>query len=164
LTVRAAFVAAGVLYGFVAILLAASLPARVPVRFGTGLTADRWTSRGQLMLLICVLGMLLIGLFAGLATQVRRASADLWHIGAVTLLFLALELTHVYGDMGGHIAASSFALPPDEVAALERLSPWAVVLLAGYLAYVFGWLGWVITGRRGPRQDLATTGTADSAG
>jgi protein-S-isoprenylcysteine O-methyltransferase Ste14 len=86
LTVRAAFVAAGVLYGFVAILLAASLPARVPVRFGTGLTADRWTSRGQLMLPV------------------------------------------------------------------------------GCLAYVFGWLARVVTARRGPRPDLATTGTADSAG
>jgi uncharacterized membrane protein YsdA (DUF1294 family) len=160
--VRAAFAAAGVLYGLVAILLAASLPARVPIPFGTDLTAERWTSRSQLMLLICVLGMLLVGLFAGLATQVSRASADLWHIGAVTLLFLAVELALVYGGLGAYVASSSFPSQEAEPAGIGRLSPWTAVLLAGYLAYVFAWLAWLLTGHPGPRQDAVRGSTADS--
>jgi len=162
--VRAAFTAAATLYGFVAILLAASLPAAVPIRFGTVLTADRSTSRGQLMLTICVLGMLLVAAFAGVATQVRRASTDLWHIGAVTMLFLTVELALVYGGLGRAVAVSLFAAPPPGGA--ERLSPWAVVVLAGYLTYVLGWLTWVLAGRgqphTGPRRAGLGSGTADS--
>ena len=109
---RGAFTAAATLYGLVAILLAASLPARVPVSVGTDLTADRTTSRGQLMLVVCVLGMLLVAVFAGLATQVTRASTDLWHVGAVTLLFLAAELALVYGRLGGSVAAIGEGPPP----------------------------------------------------
>jgi hypothetical protein len=160
--VRTAFTTAATLYGLVAILLAASLPARVPVGVGTDLTADRTTSRGQLMLVVCVLGMLLVAVFAGLATQVTRASTDLWHVGAVTLLFLTAELALVYGRLGGAAAVVTGAEP----AATQRLDPWTVVLLAGYLAYVLGWLAWVLTGRgrvrTGPRRAAVRTGTADS--
>jgi hypothetical protein len=159
--VRAAFAAAATLYGLVAILLAASLPARVPVLVGTDLTADRSTSREQLMLVVCVLGMLLVAVFAGLATQVPRASTDLWHVGAVTLLFLTAELALVYGRLGGSVAA--FADPGSPPGTAGRLDPWAVVLLAGYLAYVLGWLGWVLTGRSsGSRRAAVPRGTADS--
>jgi hypothetical protein len=159
--VRAAFAAAATLYGLVSILLAASLPARVPVLVGTDLTADRSTSRGQLMLVVCVLGMLLVAVFAGLATQVLRASTDLWHVGAVTLLFLTAELALVYGRLGGSVAA--FADPGSPPGTADRLDPWAVVLLAGYLAYVLGWLGWVLTGRgSGSRRAAVPRGTADS--
>jgi hypothetical protein len=162
--VRAAFTAAATLYGLVAILLAASLPAQVPVSFGTDLTAERWASRGQLMLLICVLGMLLVAVFAGLATQLPHAGTDLWHVGAVTLLFLTVEFALVYGQLGGSVAASSFA--EAQSVQVDRLSPWAVGVLAAYLAYVLGWLAWVLTGRdqvrSGPRRAPLGSGTADS--
>jgi hypothetical protein len=161
--VRGAFTAAATLYGLVAILLAASLPAQVPVSFGTDLTADRWASRGQLMLLICVLGMLLVAVFAGLATQLPHDGTDLWHVGAVTLLFLTVEFALVYGHLGGSVA-SSFAEP--QSVQVDRLSPWAVVVLVAYLAYVLGWLAWVLTGRdqvrSGPRRAPLDSGTADS--
>ena len=160
---RTAFAAAATLYGLVAILLAASLPARVPVSVGTALTADRTTSRGQLMLVVCVLGMVLVAVFSGLAAQVTRASTDLWHTGAVTLLFLTAELALVYGRFGG---AVGFA-PTPEPSPAGRLDPWAVVLLAGYLIYVLGWLARVLTGRdrapAGPRRPAVPRGTADSA-
>jgi hypothetical protein len=163
--VRPAFCGAAGLYAFVAILLAASLPAQVPLRFGTDLTADRWTTRGGLMLVICTLGALLMGLFTGLAALMTRLSAHLLQLGAVTLGFRAVELALVYGRLSGAVAAD---FPSAEVAAAVpqadvRLSAWTVGLLLAYLAYLLGWLGWVVShARTGAPEDRASRGTADS--
>jgi hypothetical protein len=167
--VRPAFVGAAVLYAFVAILLAATLPAQVPLRFDAHLTADRWATRGGLMLVICTLGALLVGLFAGLAALAGRLRAPLLQLGAVTLVFLAVELALGYGGLGGAVAVDYPSAGVEAAAAqvAVRLPPWTIVLLVGYLAYVLGWLGWVVTrrprARTGPAQHRASRGTADSS-
>jgi hypothetical protein len=157
---RPGFVGAALLYGFVVILLAASLPARVPYQFGVDLTADAWTTRGTFVLGMCALGILLVGLFAGLATQVDALA----QLGAVTLLFLAAELALVYGGLPGAVA-----VPGDFPSAavdqqVVRITPWALVVLAGYLGYVLAWAGRLVgVAPPGLRQDRARRGTADSA-
>jgi hypothetical protein len=170
--VRLGFVGAAVLYAFVAILLAASLPVRVPLGFGADLTADRWTGRGAFMLLVCGLGALVIGLFTGLAARHRRLRSVLQQLGAVTVAFLAVELALAYGGLGAHLASSSFATPGAEARYTESvlagvpLSGWVVVVLAGYLAYLLAWLSWVVVRGQGhvpgPRPDPARGGTAHS--
>ena len=159
---RSGFVGAALLYASVVILLAANLPARVPHHFGADLTADAWTTRGTFVLGMCALGILLVGLFAGLATQV----APVAQLGAVTLLFLAVELALVYGGLTGALAgdlraaaAEAAARPP-----VVRISRWAVAVLVGYLGYLLVWATRLAgVGRPGPRQDRTRRGTADSA-
>ena len=162
---RPGFVGAALLYASVVILLAASLPAQVPHHFGADLTADAWTTRGTFVLGMCALGILLVGLFAGLATQVDPVA----QLGAVTLLFLAVELALVYGGLTGAVAVTG-DLPSTaaEVAAtgqpVVRISRWAVVVLVGYLGYVLAWATRLAgVARPGPRQDRTRRGTADSA-
>jgi uncharacterized protein DUF1648 len=156
--VRSGFVGAALLYASVVILLAANLPARVPHHFGADLTADAWTTRGTFVLGMCALGILLVGLFAGLATQV----APVAQLGAVTLLFLAVELALVYGGLTGDLrpaAAEAAAGQP-----VVRISRWAVAVLVGYLGYLLAWATRLAgVGRPGPRQDRTRRGTADSA-
>ena len=162
---RPGFVGAALLYASVVILLAAGLPARVPYHFGADLAADAWTTRGTFVLGMCALGILLVGLFAGLATQVGRVAP----LGAVTLLFLAVELALVYGGLPGAVAvagdlpsAAAGAATTDQP--VVRISPWAVVVLVGYLGYVLVWAARLVgVTRPGPRQGRARRGTADSA-
>jgi len=166
-------VGAAALYALVAVLLAGSLPVRVPLYLGGGLTTDRWVGRGIFMLLVCGLGVLVIGLFAGLADRQRRLGMAVQQLGAVTVAVLAVELAVGYGGLGAYVASSSFASPEAEVRYTESvlagvpLSRWVVVVLVGYLAYLLAWLSWVVL--RGPRPgggarpDAVRTGTADSA-
>ena len=165
---RLVFVGTAVLYGLLAILLAAGLPAEVPLRFDAHLTADRWCTRGVLMLLICGVGAVVIGVFAGLAARAGRLRAPLLQLGAVTLLFLVVELALVYGGLAGAVTGD-FPSAGVEAAAARvpvHLSPGTVVVLAGYLVHLVGWFGWVVL--RGPRPgagpDRAPVrrGTADS--
>jgi hypothetical protein len=167
--VRLAFGGAAVLYGLLAIVLAAGLPAEVPVRFDAHLTADRWGTRGVLMLLICAVGAMVIGAFAALAARATRLRAPLLQLGAVTLLFLVVELALVYGGLAGAVTGD-FPSAGVEAAAARvpvRLSPVTAVVLGGYLVHLLGWFAWVVL--RGPRPGVGADrapvrrGTADSA-
>ena len=166
---RPVLAAASGLYALVAILLAAGLPAVVPVRFGTDLTATAWAGRGLFVLGVCLLGALVIGLATGLATRSPRLRDDLLRLGAVTLLFLAVELALVYGGFTGAIPADP--TPASETTFVRatqstvRISPWVLVLLAGHLAYVLSWVAGAVRrgSRPGARQHRVSRGTADSA-
>jgi hypothetical protein len=168
--VRPVLAAASGLYALVVILLAAGLPAVVPVRFGTDLTATAWADRGLFVLGVCLLGALVIGLSTGLAAGTPLLRSELLRLGAVTLMFLAVELAVVYGSFTGALPAD-FPTPESAVGfvrdrqATVRISPWALVLVAGHLAYVLGWVARALTRRRapGPRQHRVSRGTADSA-
>jgi len=168
--VRPVLAAASGLYALVAILLAAGLPAVVPVEFGTDLTATAWADRGLFVLGVCLLGALVIGLSTGLPARTPELRSDLLRLGAVTLVLLAVELAVVYGGFTGALPAD-FPVPESEVTFVRdtqstvRISPWAPVLVAGHLTYLLGWAARALTRSRGPgpRQHRITRGTADSA-
>jgi hypothetical protein len=168
--VRPVLAAASGLYALVVILLAAGLPAVVPVRFGVDLTATAWADRGVFVLGVCVLGALVIGLSSGLAARTPELRGELLRLGAVTLLFLAVELALVYGSFTGSLPAD-YATPGSDAAFVQRAqsavrtSPWAPVLVTCHLAYVLAWAARVLTRRGAPgaRQHGVSRGTADSA-
>ena len=165
---RRVLAAASGLYALVANLLAAGLPAVVPVRFDTDLTGNAWAGRGTFMLGVCLLGALLIWLSTGLAAYSPQLRGDLLRLGAVTLVFLAVELAVVYGSFTGSLPAD-FATPQSDGAFLQgatvRTSPWAPVLVACHLAYVLAWAAHALARLRRPgaRQHRVRASTADSA-
>ena len=158
---RHAFTLATVLLAVVVAVAAVVLPERVPVHLGVGLTADRYGTRTEFLLVAGGTALGLAVLFPALTLLVRRVplralrvpyerywqaperrpelrrrlADDLWQLGAGTTLLLAGEFALV-------TAAG--------VRGADELSPWAVVLLVAYLGGVVGWLAWLVTGRYRP--------------
>ena len=158
--VAGVFVAACLLYAAVVAVLTVTLPDRVPLHFGADLQADRGGSRGELLLVAVLTGVLLAALFGGLARWAhrlpldvvdvphadhwkrpqhegelrRRIATDALSVGAATLVFLA----------------AMFALVGRAAVAGTGLSGWAVVLLAAFLAGVSCWCVWLGTRRYRP--------------
>jgi hypothetical protein len=156
----AAFAASAIVLAVVLLVLAAVLPERVPLHFGPSLEPDAVGDRGTFLALAAGAGALVGGLLGGLAHWMdrvplravnvphaaywktperepelrRRLRVDLLVIGTLTLLLLAV----VYG-LTGEAAVSD-----------SRLSPWAYVVLAVYLAAVLGFCAWLGTRRYRP--------------
>ncbi|MTK02649.1 DUF1648 domain-containing protein [Micromonospora sp. CP22] len=129
-------------------------PERVALHFGTDLRADSYSSRGTAILVAVVLGLCLVAMFVGLAALVgripidllnvphpsywkqpehvaelrRRSAEDIYHLGAVTMLFL----------VGVLVLAVQASTSAD-----HRLSGAAPILLVGYLGYLIGWTIWL---------------------
>ncbi|WP_431943801.1 DUF1648 domain-containing protein [Micromonospora marina] len=155
---RRAFAAAAGIYAVVVVCCALFWPERVPLHFGFGLDADSYGSKWAGVALATAIGCSMIALFAGCAwiagrinldlvdvrhadfwkapeneQRLRRMLADdMYQVGAATLVLLA-------GVLGFVTEAA--------VTGRDELSWWAVVLLAGYLAYIVAWTGWLLTGR-----------------
>ena len=154
-------VAAGALYALLCTVLSGSLPEFVPISWDSSLVADRFVRRHELVLLSAAVGLAVAAVSGGGAALVRwyapagttrqaqlrqLVSADLVHLGSVTLLFLTLELAVGYGPEGvvGASGADSYASAEAELAAAAgtELPVAALVLLAGYALYLLGWAGW----------------------
>ena len=183
-----ALVAAGALYGLLCLVLGTALPEVVPLGWDRDLLVTRLVRRDELVLLATSTGAAVGTVTGGGAALVRRyaptatqrqavlrrlVSADLVHLGAVTLVFLTVELAVVHGPLCGAEAASwtgadSASYPSLEAALAasraaaeatgSRLPTTALVALAGYLGYLLVWGGWL--GSRRYRRELVRT--ADS--
>jgi hypothetical protein len=156
----AAFAASAIVLAVVLLVLAAVLPDRVPLHFGPSLEPDAVGDRGTFLALAAGAGALVGGLLGGLAAWMsrvplgtvdvphaaywktperepelrRRLRSDLLVIGTLTLLLLAV----VFGLTGEAAVDDS------------HLSPWAYVVLGGYLAAVLGYCAWLATRRYRP--------------
>ncbi|GIJ19466.1 hypothetical protein Vlu01_00900 [Micromonospora lutea] len=129
-------------------------PERVALHFGADLHADWYGSRGTAILVAVALGVCMAAAFVGCAALVsripldllnvphpsywkqpehvaelrRRSAEDMYHLGAVTIFFLA----------GVLILAVQASTSVD-----HRLSGAAPILLIGYLGYLTGWTIWL---------------------
>ncbi|WP_299956146.1 hypothetical protein [uncultured Modestobacter sp.] len=181
-------VAAGALYALLCLMLGTALPELVPLGWDADLLVTHLARRDHLVLLAAGAGTAVAAVTGGAAALVlryaptatarqtvlrRMVSADLAHLGAVTLLFLTAELAVVYGPLGGSEAASWTGQDtpsyPSREAALtasraaagatgSHLPTTAVVILIAYLAYLVVWAAWVVPRRY--RRDAVRT--ADS--
>jgi len=154
------FAAACAGYAAVLLVLAATLPERVPLHFGADLQVDRTGTRAELLVAAALAGVLIAVVFGGLARWAhrlplhalnvphpgywkapehevelrRRIRTDLLTVGAATLVFLAVL----------------FALVASAAAAGTGLSGWALVLLVAFLAGLVLWAAWLGTRRYRP--------------
>jgi uncharacterized membrane protein len=145
--VRTAFAVAFGLHLTAVAWAASRLPLRVPVHWGAGGAPDQWGSRSEFVLSAALAGALVGALSVGAALLLRRVSVQsvrvpfaehwtspahegelrdrlerdaLW-LGTATLLMITI--------------ATLFAVEA-ATSARQRLSPWVVVVLVGYLLAV----------------------------
>ena len=155
-----------VLYAVLVVNAAIELPDRVPTHWSGATSPDSWGSRGGTVVMMIGLGVIIIGLFAGLQILIPRNSRftginipnrDYWT--APENISRAREMLRVdLAVLGCLTVAFICALPPSLVSAAaaadHALPGWFFVALGVWLAAILGYTVWMLAVRwRIPTDD-----------